>query len=277
MRTGIHLSISGGFQKTLQLAEELQCTTLQVFVRNPRSWKAGTFDKEGAIFAKEQSPQKGINPWVVHVSYLINPCSPDKDIYEKSLHALEIEVSRAILLGAEFFVMHPGNHKNTTVPRSIWRLQKTLDYLMNKFPDIVFLLENTAGSGTSLGGSFNELAQAINMFPQENVCLCFDTCHALAGGYDIRSSHGWSTTLKEIDNEMDTKRLKLLHVNDSLAPLGSGIDRHTHLGEGHIGQSGFKAMLEEPLLRNLPMILETPGDPKVEGSRNLNFLRNLQG
>ncbi len=275
MRLGIHLSIGQGLQKTAQEALDLNCNTVQIFSKNPRSWKAGKFDEEGADFIRKNKNELGLEPWVVHVTYLVNPCSPEEEQFSRSLEALELEVARAEAMGAEYFVLHPGNRKKSSPQEAIGRLQKTLDHLVQQFHSICFLLEGMAGSGTELGSDFLELSKIVAPFSPDRVGICLDTCHLFAGGFDIRDERGWQRTLDRFFSHIDHKRLGLVHVNDSIHPLGSKKDRHTHLGEGEIGAEGFKAMLKRPELRNIPLILETPGEAQKEGKRNLDFLRGL--
>jgi len=275
LRLGIHLSIGQGLQKTMEEALDLNCNTVQVFAKNPRSWKAGKFDQKGAAFIRQNKKDLGIDPWVVHATYLINPCSPDEDLYSRSISALELEVGRAEEMGAEFFVIHPGNSKKSSSQEAINRLHNTLNHLLENFHAIRFLVEGMAGAGTELGADFLELSKIVSPFDPGKVGICLDTCHLFASGFDIRSENGWRKTLDQFFSHIDHQRLGLIHVNDSVHNLGENKDRHTHLGEGEIGRQGFEAMVKLPELRNIPFILETPGVARKEGKRNLDFLRSL--
>lgn len=277
MRLGLHLSIGRGFKKTLQKATDLNCNALQIFSKNPRSWEVGPFDAEGAAYVKANKEAMGVAPWVVHVTYLINPATPDPILYEKSLQSLAIELKRSIALGAEYFVIHAGNRKGSSISAAIARLQKTIGLLTEKFGDkIKLLVENSTGKGTELGAHFDELATIVRPFPTTSVGICFDTCHAFSAGYDMRDEKSWHNTSRRLFDAIDSERLSLLHVNDSLGELASCIDRHTHLGEGEIGLAGFRAIFSDDRMRALPCILETPGRPEVEGIKNLNYLRKMK-
>ncbi len=277
MRLGLHLSMSRGLKKTLQEALDLNCNTLQIFSKNPRSWRVSAFDEEGAAYVKANKGAMGVAPWVVHVTYLINPATPDPLLYEKSLQSLFVELERSLAMGADYFVIHAGNRKDSSVDSAIARLQKTLGLATERFGDqIKILLENSTGKGSELGADFAELAEIVKPFSPASVGICFDTCHAFAAGYDMRDEASWRNTGRRLFDTIDADRLALLHVNDSQGELGSRIDRHTHLGEGQIGPAGFRAIFSDKRMRALPCILETPGQPAVEGLKNLNFLRKME-
>ncbi len=264
-----------GWQQTLDEAQELGCNTVQVFAKNPRSWKAGKFDQEGAELVCREKQLRELKPWVVHATYLINPCSPDDDLYYRSREGMELEIERAELMGAEYYVLHPGNRKDSTPEQSINRLRNNLAHLLEKFSSITLLVEGMAGQGSELGASFLELSKIVAPFSPARVGICLDTCHLFAAGWDIRNDEGWRRTLDRFLAHIDYQRLQLMHVNDSVFPLGSGQDRHTHLGEGEIGQEGFRAMINRPELRKIPFILETPGSARDEGRQNLDFMHGL--
>ena len=276
MRLGLHLSIGKGFKNTLKETLALNCNAVQTFVKNPRGWQGGAFDEEGASYVKANKDKLGIRPWVVHGSYLVNPCSPDSSIYEKSLASLLLEMERAISLGADYFVMHTGNRKGNTPEEAVLLLQKTIDQLLARFSGRVkILLENSSGKGSEIGSSFLELALITAPFPVNLLGICLDTCHAFSAGYDLRDKDAWAKTKNLLFAELDTKRLTLLHVNDSVGELNSHVDRHAHLGEGEIGKDGFFAIFQDDQMASIPCILETPGDPKVEGIKNIKFLRKM--
>ncbi len=275
MRLGIHLSMGRGLKRTMEEAQELGCNTVQIFSKNPRSWKAGKFDQEGADLVYREKQDRDLRPWVVHATYLINPCSPDDDLYYRSREGLELEIGRAELMGADYYVLHPGNRKDSSPEQSIKRLQHNLAYLLEKFNSINLLVEGMAGRGSELGASFLELSKIVAPFSPTRVGICLDTCHLFAAGWDIRTDKGWRKTLDLFFSHIDYQRLQLIHVNDSVYPLGSRQDRHTHLGQGKIGREGFRAMINRPELREIPLILETPGSVREEGRKNLEFMRRL--
>lgn len=276
MLLGLHLSIGKGFRESLRLATELKCQTIQTFVKNPRAWGASAFDEEGAKYVKENKDKLGIAPWVVHVSYLVNPASPDQEIYEKSLASLYLEIERAIALGAELFVLHAGNRKESSQRKALAKLQGSLELLLTRFaPAIKIVVENSSGKGTELAADILELAEIVRPFSVDSLGVCFDSCHGFSAGYDLRNEEAWKKTKALLFDNFEPQRLSLLHVNDSQGGLNSRIDRHAHLGEGEIGKEGFAAIFKDKDMRALPCILETPGPANPDGLRNLNFLRKM--
>lgn len=274
MPLGVHLSMARGLKKTMEKALALGFSALQIFAKNPRSWRAGPFDTEGASFVRMHRKTMGIQYWAVHMAYLNNPCSQDPDLFDKTLASLQLEAWRSQSMGADALVIHPGNRKGSSVEEAILRVQKTIEMLL-MFPEIQILVENTPGSGSQIGACFSELGKIVSPFPLERVGMCFDTCHAFARNYDLRTENNWQETLNQLFEAIHPQRLRLIHVNDSKYGLGSGRDGHTHPGQGYIGLEGFQAMMTAEQLQGIPMILETPGNPEMEGQANITLLKGL--
>lgn len=271
-RFGIHLSIAGGLSRVPQRVHELQCNSLQIFSRNPRSWRSPPL-KETEVEGFCQGIERyQIKPVVVHINYLVNLSSPDASIYQRSLQVFADDVKRCRLLGADYLVLHPGNHRGQGVEAGIAQLVKAINSV-DRTP-ITLLLENTAGAGTELGSTFSQLAAVLSAV-EGKVGICFDTCHAFVSGYDIRTEEGLKSTLHEFTSLMEPHRLLLIHANDARGELGSHRDHHQHIGEGNIGEEGFHRLLHHPLFRELPFILETPQKEKGDLQKNISRLVRL--
>ncbi|OGF57689.1 MAG: hypothetical protein A2Z21_05425 [Candidatus Fraserbacteria bacterium RBG_16_55_9] len=264
MLLGCHLSISGGLHQAVAQAEELGINALQIFSHNARSWHLKDLQPKELEAFKQERSKSSLEYVVIHTSYLINLASPKEDVYSKSIQALREEVRRAGQLGIPHVNTHVGAHVGTGIEAGLKRIVQALDEVFNspearECPDVMILLENDAGEGTSLGVRFEELRVILdNVKQSERLGVCFDTCHGYAAGYDFTSPKGLDEMLNELDREIDLERLKLIHTNDSKHPLGARRDRHEHIGRGQIGLSGFQLIVNHPKLRNLPFILETP-------------------
>lgn len=277
---GAHMSIAGGVDKALLRGHEIGCDTIQIFTKNNNQWRAKPLtDREIKTYHQHRATT-GIWPVVAHNGYLINVASPQGDLYRKSLEALRIEVERAAALEIPYLIMHPGAHIGTGEANGIKRVVHALDVILdctNGFP-VVICLETTAGQGSSLGYRFEHLAAIREGVTQrERVGVCVDTCHIFAAGYEIRGRKVYEQTMRHLDDMIGLKNIKCIHLNDSQRELGSRVDRHAHIGQGHIGLEGFRLVLNDPRFRNTPMILETPkgDDPPAADRRNLAVLRSL--
>ncbi len=274
---GAHVSIAGGLEKAFERAEEVGCTAMQIFTKNASQWKAkplGGLAAEAFGNAWTVSP---IGPVIAHTSYLINLATPDDDAWEKSKAAFLDEMERCAFLGIPQMVMHPGAHVGSGKVAGIERVIAAFEDIFSKSPKMVkVLLENTAGQGTYLGSCFEELAAIMAAFPPRTFGICFDTCHAFAAGYDISNQRGYEAVMDEFDKVIGIKAIALFHVNDCKNPLGSGIDRHEHIGKGAIGFEGFRALMQDKRFYKVPKILETPKGEDYEFDRkNLALLRKL--
>jgi deoxyribonuclease IV len=279
MKFGAHMSIAGGLYKAFAQGEKAGCEALQIFSKNQQQWRAKPLTAdEIAQFATERQRYAGW-PLIVHDSYLINLASPKDDLWEKSIAAFGEELERCAALGIPYLVTHPGAHtgsgEETGLRREADALNRLLDAGVGQ--DVMVLLETTAGQGSCLGYRFEHLAQLIELVQREDrLGVCVDTCHLLAAGYDIRTPETYAATFAEFDQVIGLDRIKVIHANDSQKDLGSRVDRHTHIGEGCIGLEGFRALVNDPRLKDLPMIIETPkGEDLAEDITNLATLRGL--
>jgi deoxyribonuclease IV len=276
---GSHVSASGGVDKALQRAVDVGATAAQIFAKNERQWKAKPLDPDVVDRFHLERERTGIGPMVVHDSYLINLASPKEDILEKSLAAFADELLRCDILGIQYLVTHPGAHTGSGVETGIARFAESLNQIFSELPDnkTITCLETTAGQGTTLGRTFEEIAAIIDgVEARERVGVCLDTCHIFAAGYDIRTQDCYEAVMKEFDSIIGIDRLRVLHLNDSKFGLGMNKDRHEHIGEGEIGVKGFRALVNDVRLAGLPAILETEKDDAGENDRrNLALLRSL--
>jgi deoxyribonuclease-4 len=274
VRLGVHVSIGKGFIGALHQAQECGCDCYQIFAGNPRGWARKTLPEDDFLSFQAARIKTTMNPIVVHAPYLPNPTSEKPDLYEKTKTLLLEDFSRANKLGTDYFVLHPG-HSNT--PGYVERVANMVNLILKETPgETVLLLENQAGSKNESAATFREMGQLLNAIERtERVGVCFDTCHAFAAGYDLRDKAGWTTVLDEFDRFIGLSKLKLFHINDSRGELGSGLDRHDHIGQGTIGLPGFEFLLNHPQLSQLPGILETPQDNPDDDRKNLMALRSL--
>jgi deoxyribonuclease-4 len=286
MRFGMHLSISPRFTSAAERAAALGCNCLQIFSGNPRGWAKTPIDPSEAEAFRAAVKSLGLWPVVVHSTYLINPASPSRALWRRSVRAMADELERCRMLGAEHYVLHPGHHLGSGAKAGLRRLGEALDEALGASRRrggaqvgtrrMQVLLENTAGGGSSLGGSFRELARVLDaMRKPESVGLCLDTAHAFAHGYAVHTPDGLRQTLDEIDDALGVERLRVVHANDTKADFGSHLDRHDHVGSGKLGREGLRNILACETLRDLPMILETPVDRKGDEQRDLRALKAL--
>lgn len=280
---GAHMSVSGGLALAFDRLAQVEGQALQIFTANQRQWqpKAPT-PAEVAAFRARRRQAPGM-PVASHDSYLINLASPNPETAEKSVAAFAAEVRRCGALGVEYLVAHPGSHLGEGVEAGLARFAANLDQALGQAEaeasSLMVLLENTAGQGTNLGARFEELATIIarTAYP-ERLGVCYDTCHAFAAGYDLRTPKAYAATLAEFDRLIGLERLKFFHLNDAIKGLGSRIDRHTHIGQGEIGLAGFRNLVNDPRFAAHPMVLETPkSDDLHEDRENLARLRGLLG
>jgi deoxyribonuclease-4 len=279
MLIGAHLSVSGGVDKSFARAAELKCTAFQIFTKSNRQWQAKDLDPEEIERYLQLQEETGIIPVVCHASYLLNLGTPDDAIWQKSIDALVVELERCELLHIPYLVVHPGSHVKSGVEAGLARVSQALDIVHARLPEVQakIALEITAGQGATLGSTFEEIAAIIAGCQQpERLVVCFDTCHALAAGYEFRTKESYEAMLDEFDRVIGLDRLKVVHLNDSQKDLGSRIDRHTHIGEGCIGLEPFSYFLNDPRLEKVPLLIETPVDNDPEDNiRNLKALLSL--
>jgi deoxyribonuclease-4 len=278
---GAHMSVAGGHALAIERATAFNMTACQIFTKNANQWNAKPIAPEGAESFRAQVAASEIGFVVAHDSYLINLASPDDTLWQRSVAAFGDELQRCAQLGVPWLVTHPGAHMGTGVDEGVGRVARGLNRLFDELPDldVTVLLETTAGQGTSLGRSFEELAMILALVEdQTRVGVCFDTCHVFAAGYDIRDPEVYATTMQAFDDSIGLERLRLFHLNDSKKGLGARVDRHEHIGEGELGREAFRLLLNDERFAGHPGILETPkGDEGEEDRRNLATLNGLVG
>jgi len=281
---GCHLSIGKGFSAAIDAAERLGSNALQIFSHNASAWKMKPIDSTAAEAFHERLSSSSLRYVVIHTMYLLNPASPDEALFERSVAALIEEISRAATLGVDRVVTHLGAHVGSGIEAGIDRVIEGLKRVIASppfvsAPDLRLLLENTAGAGTTIGTNFAEIGAIISgLSDPSRIGVCLDTCHAFAAGYDLRDREAVDRTIGAFDDAIGIDRLDLVHLNDSVFPLGSRRDRHAHIGKGEIGIEGMGAIVNHPALKGLPFILETPkeidGRPDADPI-NLAVVRNL--
>jgi deoxyribonuclease-4 len=279
LHLGAHMSIAGGFEQAAERARQVGATALQVFVKSTNQWRARALAAgEGERFL-DACRRAGIERVVAHDSYLINMCSGNPVLWKRSVDAMAEEMERCDTLGIPALVAHPGAHGGDGEEAGLERLVRALDLLAERLPHarVRILLETTAGQGTALGHRFEHLRHVLERVRRpERVGVCLDTCHVFAAGYDLRTAAAYAQTLAEFDRVVGLARLGAVHLNDSKKDLGSRVDRHEHIGKGCLGLEAFRCLVNDPRLRGLPMVLETPkGDDLREDVENLERLRAL--
>ena len=292
---GAHMSVAGGLDRAVRDIMAVEGRALQLFTKNQRQWQFGLLDEQSLDRFAALREEWGPWPVVSHASYLINLASPREDQADKSVRAMQSEIRRCAQASIPWIVLHPGSHMGQGTDQGLSRFTRNLDRALDSSPDsdqdhvgqahalhpdathILVLLETTAGQGTNLGAAFHDIARIIDASRHpERLGVCYDTCHAYAAGYDIRNPETYQAVMTEFDRYIGLDRLRLVHLNDSLTPLGSRRDRHTHIGQGHIGLEGFRLLVDDPRFRRMPMILETPKEEDLEDDRrNLALLRSL--
>ncbi|MFZ0592679.1 MAG: deoxyribonuclease IV [Bryobacteraceae bacterium] len=285
MRIGIHTSISGSLERSALKAHELGANTFQIFSASPRMWRAKPPDPVEIRLLKQARERYDLKPLVVHDNYLINLASADATIRQKSIDAFTGELERAILIGAEYVVAHPGNCKDLTreqgmlnVAEGLALAWRALGEKLKKDSRIKILLENTVGAGNQLGGELRELATLRELTgPYLGVAIgfCLDTCHLYVYGRDISTAAGLEAAIHEVDELLELKNVPVMHANDAKMRLGSHVDRHAHIGDGYIGREGFRRIVNHPQLREKAFILETPVDEPGDDLRNVTALKEL--
>jgi deoxyribonuclease-4 len=277
MRIGFHVSISGGFSKSVERAYELGCTAMQIFSRNPRGWTVKPLDTADIAEFKELRQQWDVAPVFVHTNYLINLASVKPDLYERSIEQFVIDLERTEALGAEYLVTHLGSASSKDARWMIERVSAALNTAMKLHPPKAeILLENTAGEKGDVGYTLEQVGEVISRLNDaSHIGLCYDTCHGFAAGYDIRGKKDVDALAMKIDMTIGLKRLKGMHLNDCLREFGSHVDRHWHIGEGKIGLAGFQALVNHPAFRDVPKIMETPKETEDDDPRNMKTIRSL--
>ncbi len=281
MPIGAHMSITGGMHKALERGEEAGCDTIQLFVKSNMQWRATPLTDGAVEQFKETRRETGITPCVAHLSYLVNITAIDKTTLKRSRQTFPIEHEYTERLGIEYLVIHPGAHMGAGEAAALKKIARYLNTVHRKTKAYrtKVLLETTAGQGTYVCYRFEHIARILEMLDEpERVGVCYDTSHTFAAGYDIRTESAYRKTFREFNRIVGVKWLKVFHLNDSKAPFESRVDRHEHIGRGHLGLEPFRLLLADRRFKKLPMILETPkGEEKGESfdAINLRTLRSL--
>jgi len=281
LRIGIHTSTAGGLERSAVRAAELGANCFQIFTGSPRMWRSAAPAPESVERLKQLRRQHDLTPLVVHDNYLINLASTDGVIRAKSIAACRGEVERALAIGADYLVAHPGSYKGGALEQGIELFVAGLAEATKGMQSrkLSLLIENTAGSGAAIGSRFEELAEIRRLARKAGIGFpigfCFDTCHAWAAGYDVVSAKGLAALAGEVERILGWERIPVIHANDSKGAFGSRVDRHANIGEGSIGREGFHRMLHHPVLRSKAFILETPVDEEGDDLRNLAALKRL--
>jgi deoxyribonuclease IV len=263
MLIGAHVSQAGGLPRAIERGTELGCEAIQIFNQSPRMWKPTAYSDDDFAAFREAMQASDIKAVVIHAVYLINCGSDDPEIREKSLKSLIQALTVGDGIGASGVVLHSGSAKTGDVGEAIARAGEVIAEALKQTSSCELHLENTAGTGGTLGRSFEELRELIDAAgAQKRLGICLDSCHLLASGYDIRTAAGLTETIDRFDEVVGLDRLGSLHLNDSVNPLGSNRDRHADIGAGELGEAGCGAFLSEPRFDQLPCLLETPGPDK---------------
>jgi len=278
VQIGAHVSISGSIANAITNASERGCSAFQVFTSNPRGWHAKDLTDDDITNYKNNLSQSNIDRFatVAHMPYLPNLSSPEMSVYEKSIHTMIREVERCDKIGIPYLVTHLGSHKGTGEDKGIQRLVDALTEVAKTNRDVTILLENTAGQKNSVGSDFTQLAEIFfGLKPASRFGICIDTCHAFAAGYDLRNEKNVKDVFEKFDSEIGLKHIKIIHLNDSKGELGCHLDRHEHIGLGHIGEDGLGQVIKLANKNKIPIILETPIDERRTDFENIRKSKDL--
>jgi len=279
VRIGLHTSIAGALERSALKAAELGANTFQIFSSSPRQWKASVPSLPAIRLLNAAREKHDLYPLAIHDNYLINLASAHEKTRQLSIEAFRGELERAVAMGAEYLIAHPGNYKGHTVEQGIMHFLEGVASAAHglKLGSLMLLIENTVGAGAQLGGKFEELHVMREFAPKLTevpIGFCLDTCHLLASGFDIANATGLKHMLSEADRLLGLDNVRVIHANDSKGALGSHVDRHQNIGNGYIGLDGFRRILQHPQLRSKPFILETPMDDGWD-KKDLETLKDL--
>ena len=278
VKVGVHVSIAGSLDLAVDRAAGAGCDVFQIFSRNPRGWGFSPLLPEISEKFRQKIRSAGIFP-VDHMPYLPNLASPNEDNYKKSVLTLTAELNRCEQLGIRYLVTHLGHHLGDGIAGGRMRVIKAINLARAESDNqVTLVLENTAGEKNSVGSSFENIQGIIEGLDNPGrTGICFDTCHAFAAGYELRTDEGIAETLRQMDESVGITNLKLVHLNDAKGDRGSGLDRHEHIGMGYIGEDGFRKILHHPLFAKTPLICETPVDNRSDDRGNIAKVRELAG
>lgn len=276
-RIGFHAPIKGGVHNALIVARETGCDTVQLFSRNPRGWLAKPLSLEDVLLFRQTRRLTKISPVLIHCNYLVNLAAADELLLEKSRLSFREEVERALLLGVDYLVVHPGSARGAREADGIAKAAQSLKLACRKLKlgSLQILLENTAGQGDCIGHRFEHLREIMDACPKLPLGVCFDTAHAFTAGYDIREEDGLEALIEKLRRTVGIRNVRAIHFNDSRAAYNSRVDRHWHIGEGHIGRDALRRVARHPKLKHAAFILETPYDDPRADLQNLGMLRSF--
>jgi deoxyribonuclease-4 len=279
VKLGAHMSIAGGVARALERGVAIGCDAIQIFLKNNMQWRGPKISTDEATKFRALRITTGIAPVFAHSCYLINLAATNTRFLRQSIAATVEEIQRAALLGVPFIVVHPGAHLDAGEEAGLRRCARSLDEIFRATArsGVRIALETTAGQGTNLGFRLEHLAEIFQLVDNpRRLAVCVDTCHLFAAGYDIRTPKGYAKTMDDLDRRVGIRQVVAIHLNDSKMPIGSRVDRHEHIGKGHIGLNAFRRILRDPRWDGLPMVLETPkSDDLHEDVENLQVLRSL--
>ena len=276
----MHLGTAGGASNAVEKAREIGANTFQFFSSSPRMWRAPQVDPKQAERMRELRVKLDVSPVVIHTSYLVNVCSQTDEIREKSIAAFRGEIERALAFGADYLVLHPGSWNGLTREQGLKlaadSITRAIDGLPWEGTGFHILIENTAGAQFSLGGSFEQVAELVELL---RACapmgVCLDTCHTHVAGYDLVSAEGYEETMALVDSTVGFDAVKVWHCNDAKAARGSKLDRHEHIGQGTMGVDPFRRLLNDWRFAHAAFIAETPVDEPGDEERNVRVLKSL--
>jgi deoxyribonuclease-4 len=277
---GAHMSIAGGCHNALLAAQAHRCDSVQLFTRAPGQWSGRDLSDEEVRLFRRTLRETRLRLPMAHDCYLTNLASPDEALYRRSLETFLVELERVERLGLRYLIMHPGAHMDGSEEAGLDRVAAALDEIHARTPSCRarVLLETTAGQGSCLGHRFEHLAHILARVAEpDRLGVCFDTCHVFAAGYALAPAVEYRATMRAFDRTIGLGRLRVFHVNDSLKPQGSRVDRHAHIGRGHLGLEPFRLLVNDRRFRNRPMILETPKEEGEESDMDAVNLATLRG
>lgn len=281
---GFHVSITGSLSNSVRNAEGIGCTAFQIFTRNPRGWIAKPLEMKDVDEFKSKLDNSHIDKKniVVHMPYLPNLAAPKGESYDKSKKVLCEEIIRCYLLDIPYLILHLGSHLGLGEKNGIKQIVDACNFALDNFNSsyrrhlhLNILIENSAGQKNSIGSSFNEIKDILDELNDKTFGVCFDTCHAFASGYDIRSSEKVIETMNNFNEIINIENLKVLHLNDSKGEINENKDRHQHIGLGLIGKNGLAEFLKDKYIQNIPIIMETPIDGIRGDKENMKFVLDL--
>lgn len=276
VKVGVHVSISGSLDQAVDRAKAKGCDVFQMFSRNPRGWTFKPLNSDDTAAFAKKIRTSGLVP-VDHMPYLPNLASPKEEIYKKSVSALTAELGRCGQLGIPCLVTHLGHHLGDGIAGGRKRVIAAINTALSVSDnDVMLLLENTAGEKNSVGSTFEHIRSIMDELSEKSrIGICFDTCHAFAAGYELRTAEGIGDTMQQLNDAIGMEQIQCVHLNDSKGDRGSGLDRHEHIGMGFIGDEGFSSILHNPEFQDLPFICETPVDTRRDDEGNIKKVRKL--